>query len=111
MIWMYYDGRLMACKENSKFKTLDIVDVEIFEHLTGKKINWNAREFTKVVTIRIGRTLKAFDEKFIEGEEYKYNKKIYKCEHVNKDGTALLTPRGNALKATTARDTKDWEIL
>lgn len=109
MIWMYYDGRLMHCKE--PVGTSDVFDVEVFEHLTGKKINWNAREFKKVITRRVGGHIKCYDECFIKDQQYKFKYKIYKCEHVNEDGTALLTPRGNALKAVTARETKDWEII
>ncbi len=111
MIWMYFDGRVTECTYDPSTQKNCSFTVEIFEHLTGKRINWEPRTFTKVITRRIGGHIKIFDEKFISGQEYKHGYKIYKCEHVNEDGTALLIPRGNALKAITARDTKDWEII
>lgn len=108
MFWIYHNGNLAECTE-SGFGCA--IDIKTFEHLTGKKIDWNKREFQKVETQRVGGHVKAYDTRFIKGETYKYKYKVCKCEHVDADGLALLVPRGNALKAITAKDANDWEIV
>lgn len=112
MDWMYYDNRLMVCSDKDWNETTcrDFIDVSVFEHLTGKKINWDKREFKKVTTARVKGHVKAYDSEFIVGEKYKKNGKIYKCSYVDKKGIAMLTPQGNILKVVASKDTYEWEI-
>lgn len=109
MKWMYYNGRLMDCREEKEHH--DFFDIELFEHLTGKHINWEKREFTKVTSVRVRGHIRLYDEKFILGEKYKKNGKIYKCEHIDQSGLAMLTPQGNVLKVIATSESNEWEIV
>jgi len=113
MTLMYYNNKLIICKEPTETNDMfDVFSVKIFEHLTGKKINWNVREFKKVITKRVNGHIKCYDEYFIENQYYKYKYIIYKCKYINKDGIALLIPQqGNKLKALTSKTTNEWEII
>jgi hypothetical protein len=112
MNWWINNGGLIAADEDKLRNPMDHgwIPFERFEELTGKRINWKVRENKFITSVRKKGHLKLYDESFIAGETYKIQHKVYKCEHIDKDGNALLIPRGNALKAITARDTKDWEI-
>jgi len=112
MNWWINTGGLIAADEDKLRKPVDYgwIPFDRFEELTGKRFNWEIRKNKFISTERKSGHIKCYDEQFIVNEHYKHGKKVYKCEHINEDGTALLTPRGNALKAITARETKDWEI-
>lgn len=113
MNWWINEGGLVAATDLKLRNPMQEgwIPFERFELLTGKRINWKVRQGKFITSVRKKGHLKLYDENFIAGETYKMNYKIYKCEHVDQFGNALLTPRGNALKAITARDAKDWEIL
>lgn len=106
---MYANGRLMNCREGKE--NHDFFDIELFEHLTGKRIDWEKRAFTKVTSTRVKGHIKLYDEKFIVGEHYKKNGKIYRCDHINKTGVAMLTPQGNVLKVIATSESNEWEIV
>ena len=113
MVWIYYNGRIKGSAESPYPEDNDILDVELFEHLTGKTINWKAREFTKIITKRVGGHIKIYDEHFIKGEAYKHKTGCYMCSHVAEDGTALLSKLGPNMIVKSAKHpiTDLWECL
>ena len=110
MEWYVRQTNLVAVVNGIRSIDNGFITIPQFELLTGKCINWAVRIGKYIITLRTNSKIKIYDKAFIVGSYYKFNKKIYKCEHITTIGTALLTPRGNALTAITAENTKDWEI-
>ena len=106
MRWIYSNGKLMHCAEH------DELTPEMFEHLTGKKIEWNKRESEYINTARVKGHIKIYDETFIQGEQHKYKSNLYTCTHVGKDGTALLNKIGKNMVIKSAKhpEQEGWEI-
>lgn len=103
------DGNEIECYYEEERTTLSI---EMFEHLTGKSIDWIKRKFKVVSSVRSGGHIRLYDRKFIEGELYKYKSGIYKCTNIDTDGTALLNKTGNNLVILSAKNPliEGWEI-
>ena len=104
-----FDGDDIQCYCDEEKTSLSI---EMFEHFTGKSINWKKRKFLKVTTVREKGHIRLYDKKFIEGERYKHKSAVYICTQVDKDGTALLNKIGNNLIIKSAKHPLDenWEI-
>jgi hypothetical protein len=84
---------------------------EVFEELTNKKIDWSIRHNRFIYTYRDGK-LKVMDEYPIQDALYKYNTRVYKCTHINKDNTVYLMVReGNNLDVKAVVDLTNWEIV
>lgn len=84
---------------------------ETFQHLSGKKINWEVRVDERITTERSGGHLKVYDVNFIKGENYKKGEFIVKCEAVNSAGQGLLVPSTGHFKGVVALKTTGWEII
>jgi len=112
MNWWINDGGLIAADQNKLRKPMDYgwIPFERFEELTGKRINWTIRKDKFIVSKRVCGHLKLYDEHFITGQKYRRNYKIYTCEHIDKNGNALLIPQGNMLKALSEKNSSEWEI-
>ena len=110
MEWYVTNRIIVAVIDGKRLPDHGFITFDQFNILTGKKIDWTTRNGKYIVINRNRSRTIIRDKYFIPGEYYRLKRKVYKCEHVNADGTALLTPRGNALKAMVARDTNDWEI-
>jgi len=109
--WYVRTKYLVAVVNEKRNPDEGFISTEHFELLTGKSINWEIRKDKYIIVERIDSKIKIYDKYFIVGTSYKYNKKIYKCTHIDSNGTALLNPKCNALSAIASKNTKDWEII
>ena len=83
-----------------------------FEFLTGKKIDWSVREGRFIIVKRDGKKLSLHDARFIQGREYKHNRRIYVCTWVDSNGYAMLTPVSkNNMEIISPNDPQEWEIV
>lgn len=92
--WMCYKERIMLCKDD-KTTPDEFIDINTFEHLTGKKIDWSKREFKIVTSRRYKGHIRLYDHSFIPGEKYKNGKDVYLCQYLDNNGDAVLSKIGS----------------
>jgi hypothetical protein len=111
MEWYINTGGAIAIVNEKSNPTEGFIKLEQFEFFIGKKIKWNKRMNKRIILTRDKNRIKVFDKQFIVGEQYRYKRQVYICEYINNDGTALLTPKSNTLKAITVKNSIEWEII
>lgn len=112
MYWLYCNNRIIKFEEQI-IENSDSMNIEVFEYLTGKKINWSKREHKKIMSLRDRGHIRLYDENLIEMETYKHpTLGIYKCVKVDKHNTGLLNKIGANMSIKFSNIPFDtfWEI-
>ena len=73
------------------FGTTYSISFDSFKELTGTKIDLEKRVGNTILVKRDKGHLYFYDDRFILGESYIYQREPYKCSYINSNGTALLS--------------------
>lgn len=88
-----------------------MMSFDAFKILTGKTFDCYPRQGKLIIIDRNRGHTRVYDTAFVVGSKYKRKRATYTCVHISKEGNALLTPSNGNLKAITATEPTEWELI